>query len=211
LNRQDLIQTLHAASRQIGGVQGFKNRYRPYVCPLLEILEQIPEGSRLFDVGCGSGTLLYLGRCFRSLEKATGYDVSSPAVEASKVFGGIDVQWRSPDAPPPSFAGYDIVTMIDVLHHIHPQKQQQFVDDIVRNMDVGCSLIIADIDAARRVGAFLNQFHDLLLAREWVHPWPVEKVLAVLDDAGCRKTHLSLHRTLWYPHFIIKAEKVAAT
>jgi len=207
LHRKALVQTLGKAYKHIGGLQGLKNRYRPYVCPMSDILEQIPEGVSLFDIGCGSGSLLCLGKAFRKIKRAVGYDVSPLAVEASRAVSGVEITLRGPEDGVPSFVGYQAVTVVDVLHHIPPQQQKQFLIDIVQNMDVGSRLIIADIDAGRWVGALMNRFHDLLLARQWVHPWPALRVSEALKALGCREEHFSLHRTLWYPHFVIRVVK----
>lgn len=207
VNQKDVLRCLRANASHIGGLQGLKTRYRPWVCPIRAILEQIPEGSRLFDVGCGSGVLLCLGVEILHLSKACGYDVSESAVEASRTFKGIEVRLLSKQGPMPSFQGYDVVTLVDVLHHIPSGKQQAFLAEVVHNMDVGSALLISDIDASRKVGAFLNQLHDLLLAGQWVHPWRPDDVMVVLDELGCEIRHFSLHRSLWYPHFIIKVMK----
>jgi len=209
VSQKNVLRCLRANASHIGGLQGLKTRYRPCVCPIQAILEQIPEGARLFDVGCGSGALLYLGVELLHLSKACGYDVSESAVEASRTFKGIEVRLLSKQGPMPSFQGYDVVTLVDVLHHIPSGKQQEFLAGVVHNMDVGSTLLISDIDASRKMGSFLNQLHDLFLARQWVNPWCPDDVLAVLERVGCQKCHFSLHRSLWYPHFIIKVKKCA--
>ena len=207
MRRQELIRSLKHAFAKVGGIHGLKNRYRPYVCPLAEILEQIPKGVRLFDVGCGSGSLLWLAKEFRQLEKADGFDVSPLAVEASRELQGVTVILRDRHEGLPSFAGYQVVTLVDVFHHILPSQQQQFLVDVLGKMDVGSQLIIADIDADRKIGTSCNQLHDLLLAREWVHPWPPRRVRELLRTAGCRELHFSRHRSLWYPHYLIRVVK----
>lgn len=207
LSKKNILRCLRAKAIHMDGLIRFKTLCRPYVCPIHEILEQIPENARLYDVGCGSGALLYLGVQFRHLSKACGHDVSESAVEASKFFSGIEVRLLPEQEPMPSFQGYDVVTLVDVLHHIPPGEQYEFLAEIVHNMDVGSKLLIADIDASRKGGAFLNQLHDLFLAGQWVQPWHPDDVKFVLEKIGCEIRHFSLHRSLWYPHFIIIAVK----
>lgn len=208
LDRQTIARCLMTSAKDVKGLQGVKNRYRPYVCPLVEIVEQIPDGASLFDVGCGSGTLLHLGRQFRHVKKAGGYDISPSAVEASAAFENLDVQLLSAGDPLPSLSGYDIISMVDVLHHIPVGQQNEFISTIIKNMDMGSELLIADINAEKKVGAFFNWIHDLLLAKEWVHPSTPAKVESVISELGCEVIHCSLHRTLWYPHFILKVKKM---
>lgn len=207
MRRKELVRSLKHAFAKVGGMQGLKNRYRPFVCPLAEILEQVPRGARLFDVGCGSGSLLWLAKAFRQVERADGFDVSPLAVEASRGLSGVTVTLRDRHEGLPSFAGYQVVTLVDVLHHIPPDQQQRFLVDLVGRMDSGSQLMIADIDADRKIGAFCNQLHDLLLAREWVHPWSPQRVRQVLRTAGCREVHFSRHSSLWYHHYLMRVVK----
>ena len=93
----ELLQELREPSSEMGGLSGLKTRLRPLVCPLHVVLEQIPMGARLFDIGCGSGSLLYLAVRLRAAKSAHGYDVSHDAIKAAGTFA------RRSDLVSPSF------------------------------------------------------------------------------------------------------------
>ena len=115
---------------------------------------------------------------------------------------------RTVGMTPRYLAGYDTVTMIDVLHHIRPSDQVTFLGRLIAAMPAGAKLIILDIDASKPIGAWCNQVHDLLLAREWVHPMRPDQVVATLSAAGAQVVEpLIRRRTFWYPHFRILARK----
>jgi 2-polyprenyl-3-methyl-5-hydroxy-6-metoxy-1,4-benzoquinol methylase len=207
-----LLDELRAPARALRGLGALKTRFRPLVCPLGHVLEEVPRGARLFDIGCGSGTLLYLAARLRGVAAAHGYDVSREAIDAAAVFqrraADLHVQWRPPGALP-ELGGYDIVTLVDVLHHIPPAEQITFLERICAGMDGGAKLVVLDINAARRLPALCNQLHDLLLARQWVHPMRPERVAAALAAAGARVAAPVFTDTLWYSHYLIVAEKPA--
>jgi hypothetical protein len=72
-------------------------------------------------------------------------------------------------------------------------------------MDSGARLIIKDIEGSKVVGAFFNQLHDLLLAKEWVHHRRSQDIRRVLQSMGATVSQPVLRWTLWYPHFQIVA------
>lgn len=209
INSFSLARELESPSKKMSGLAALKTRYRPFICPLDLVLSQVPEGARLYDIGCGSGALPYLALKLRAAEVAHGYDISSEAVKAAKAFD-IDPQrfqviQMQPEETPPPLYGYDTVTMVDVLHHIPYSQQDDFLRKTIAQMDSGARLIIKDIEGAKVIGAFCNQLHDLLLAKEWVHHRRSKDIRRVLQGAGASVSQPLLRWTLWYPHFQIVA------
>ena len=210
INPNSLFQALKLPCKRLSGLSALKTRYRPYICPLDLVLSRIPQSTRLYDIGCGTGALLYLALKFRSARVAHGYDVSPEVVKASGVFAGdggeFRVDYLPPERTPPDLSGYDTVTAIDVLHHIPRDRQDDFVREIVANMDSGAILIIKDIEASKTFGAWMNQLHDLLLAREWVHHRRSQDIVRLLQSRGAIVSQPIIHWTLWYPHFLVVAQ-----
>lgn len=209
IDSHSLARELESPAKKMSGLGAIKTRYRPFICPLDLVLSQIPEGARLYDIGCGSGALPYLALKLRSAQVAHGYDISLEAVRSARAFDADPqkfqiVQMQPQDTPPP-LHGYDTVTMVDVLHHIPPELQDDFLRKTIAQMDSGARLIIKDIEAAKLLGAFCNQLHDLLLAREWVHQRRSRDVRKVLQSTGATVSQPVLRWTLWYPHFQIVA------
>ncbi|MCW5315978.1 methyltransferase domain-containing protein [Nostoc sp. KVJ3] len=207
MNSFSLAEEMKLPSQRMSGLAALKTRYRPFICPLDMVLEKIPEGARLYDIGCGTGALLYLALKLRSAKVAHGYDISPEAVKAAAAFAMepevFQVFHLHPEETPPDLHGYDTVTMIDVLHHIPPQLQDDFLRKTIARMDSGARLIIKDIEASKIIGSFLNQLHDLLLAREWVHQRRSKDLVQVFQSMGATVSRPVLRWTLWYPHFQI--------
>ncbi|SRR5579883_1416064 len=208
MNSFSLAHELKLPCQKMSGLTALKTRYRPFICPLDMVLAQIPQGASLYDIGCGTGALLYLALKLRSLKIAHGHDISREAVKAAAAFAMRPEIFRVIHLHPeetPDLHGYDTVTMVDVLHHIPAKLQDNFLRKIITSMDSGARLIIKDIEASKTLGSLMNQLHDLLLAKEWVHQRRSKDIVKVLQSAGATVSQPILRWTLWYPHFQIVA------
>ena len=79
-SRRALMDSLATPAARFPLLDRLRIGYRPLISPLHEVLARIPAGGRLFDIGCGSGTLLHLALKHRGCAAAHGYDVSAHAV-----------------------------------------------------------------------------------------------------------------------------------
>lgn len=207
----ELVRILRHGARTMPGLLGLRTWLRPYICPLDLILSEIPQGARHYDLGCGTGGLLYLSLSLRGAQVAHGSDVSPEVVTAASAFD-VDkhrfaVTLLAPKTTRPDLSAYDTITMVDVLHHVPAAHQSTFLSDLVSNLAPGAKLILKDIDAGKPLGAWCNQLHDLLFSREWVHHRRSWEVAQWLEHAGMQVECLIQRWTWWYPHFLIVAMK----
>ncbi len=212
IRKLDLVNELRSGpARRLKGIGGIMARYRPLVCPIETVLAKIPPGSRLFDIGCGSGSLMFLALRLQRAVIARGYDISQTAVARARVFAdsvpGFMAFHLTPAETPPSLDGCDAITMVDVLHHIPPPLQQIFIDKVLAAMEPSAKLIIADINPRRRIRAFCNQLHDLVVNRDWVNLIDPDSVCGVARRAGAIVTSQEFINTLWYSHYLIVIDK----
>ena len=56
-------------------------KYRPYICPFEALIEEVPEGASVLDIGCGGGLFLGLVDAAGLRPEGTGFDVSRPAID----------------------------------------------------------------------------------------------------------------------------------
>ena len=85
---------------------------------LREFMEKkmrVPPGTRLLDVGCGTGAIL---DSFSKRYEAYGQDVSPQAVEFCRKRGIVNVVLGTLDRLPPEYRNFELVTFLDVLEHI---------------------------------------------------------------------------------------------
>lgn len=208
----ELIQFLkNSEGRNLKGLNRLKTVYRPYICPFDQLLELIPLQSRVFDLGCGSGSLLSLIHHFRKPEKLGGIEISEVLVNNARQLlasADIPVSIYKYDGVniPAEIADYNVVTMIDVFHHIPKDIQPDFFKQLYDKMPAKSILVFKDIDAASPF-VYTNKLHDMLLAGEIGNEWSAGKLAAKLKESGFECSPTQYKHMLVYPHYTILARK----
>lgn len=183
--------------------------YRPYISPFEVLLQSVPPGSRVLDIGCGGG--LFLGLLARTgrIRRGLGIDTSERAITvASEMTArlpadhGVRFEARSAALPLPS-EGYDVVTLLDVMHHIPPEHQRAVLEKALRCVEPGGLVIYKDMALRPWWRAQANRLHDLLIARQWIHYLPLQQALAWAQAAGCTVVEQRTVNMLWYGHEMV--------
>jgi SAM-dependent methyltransferase len=204
--------------RDAGPLHKFLAKYRPHICPFQPLVAWVPQDARIFDVGCGRGvwlsTLGYMDRISSGLgcdPNAGALRVAEQASEhlaRSKSEGGAPlrfIQARSIDDWPDD--AFDLVSMVDVLHHVPPPLQEGFLLAAWQRVRVGGRLLYKDMASAPRLHALANRLHDLLLAQQIIHYFPRDAAIDLLARSGGRVLHKSEWRRGPYAHEFLVVEK----
>jgi SAM-dependent methyltransferase len=208
-------QSLSLAATQLYCGQGafgrFLAKYRPRICPFHLVIPQVPAGASALDIGCGNGLMLALLADSGKLGRGVGFDSSGVAIdaahqmlaelkkqrpEADLTFVRLDVGQPWPDGQ------FDVVMLVDVLHHIPPAAQGEVFRSAARKLRPGGRLIYKDMARRPHWRAAMNRLHDLLMARQWIHYVPIE---SVEQWAGGEKLNLAASadvNMLWYRHHL---------
>ena len=187
--------------------------YRPYICPFNELLNEIPKNKSVFDIGCGSGQFALLIAEYCSPVKIKGIEISDELVKNANSLlkpysTNIEISFEkfSGDDIPKDIADYEIVTMIDVGHHVPKKLQVDFFKQLYQKMKPGSTLIYKDINADSPL-VYANKFHDLLLASQIGNEMSLKTTLNLFNTIGFEIIKNSSQRMFWYPHFTIITKK----
>lgn len=187
--------------------------YRSHICPLHEVIREVPAQSAVLDVGCGHGLLLNLLARLGRIRLGYGFDVAAPAVavarqvaDANGLSSVVSFEHRSIEQGIPS-QGHEVVTVIDVLHHVPNPHKAAFVAALCDVVPDGGRLIVKDMVVRPRWRATANQFHDLVMARQWVEHIDSDQVEAWATRGGMRVIRRARFNTLWYGHWLLVMEK----
>ena len=178
---------------------------RPYICPFETILPWVPGGSRVLDIGCGAGLWLGLLSKFRGLRYGFGTDLSQSAIKAAREMAASNhldsrLSFHCGQGVATRNGDWDIVSMIDVLHHVPVARQKDFFCEAARLTPPSGRFVFKDMTERPLVFALCNKIHDLMLAGDWPHMvaepvlrrWAAEQGLVVESVSVCRR--------LWYQH-----------
>lgn len=215
VTRKDLVGFLKEFYGDTPGVLArSKAIYRPLICPFDQLLNSLPERQRVLDIGCGTGVFLQLVAKYRNPSAISGLEINLQAVErARQLFPASEysvparVEIYDGITLPDWIGEYDYVFLIDVLHHITPNQQEQTLHDIFGKLKTGARLIIKDIDAGQPFWCLFNKLHDLLLARQYTHERAASDLSAQLSQLGFVIKELITERIYVYPHFTLISEK----
>lgn len=183
-------------------------RHRWRVCPFEKILATLPDKNRnALDVGCGAGLFLGFLKHFRYAESATGIDSDKGSVERAREVcrkaGWADSVELIIENDPKRWPNrqFDLVSMIDVLHHIDPASQEAFFTSAVERLAQGGTMVVKEIVPLPDPWAIANLAHDLLLARQLVRHVSYQQLSHWATKLNLRVTKKSGQRSLWYNHY----------
>jgi 2-polyprenyl-3-methyl-5-hydroxy-6-metoxy-1,4-benzoquinol methylase len=178
---------------------------RPELCPFHELLPIVPSGASVLDIGCGSGIFLGLLQYFGFRISGFGFDASRSAVDCANAMarrhGGGRLRFEHiPKEDPWPDGQFDVVSIIDVLHHIPAEHQESAFRAAAARVSPGGLLLYKDMSGSPWHLAGANRVHDLIVAREWIHYVPVAAI-----ERWAAGLHMKLHRRgsfrmLWYKH-----------
>jgi 2-polyprenyl-3-methyl-5-hydroxy-6-metoxy-1,4-benzoquinol methylase len=215
IQRSDITPHSHEYAQNMSGLYRQKVMNRHRVSAMHLILDNIPAGSAMLDIGCGTGHLLFLAQRLCGIRVADGFDVSTAAIAAGQL-AMAQSAWSSPPniwvkldpAPPPaeSLGAYDVVTMVDGFHHIPEPMQLQYPETLVRDMPGGKRLVFMDMDGSNAFSTFCAKTHDLLVNHEKVTPRRPEEIAGAIRKAGGSIRKEMTYWSLTFKSYICIAE-----
>lgn len=179
---------------------------RPFICPLEEVLPLVPKQAHVLDAGCGAGLFLGLLADTGRIASAVGFDSSASAISLARKMSAnlgsnIGIQFLHIDATAPWPADrYDVVSLIDVLHHVPPEHHLTVLSRARECIRPGGLLIYKDMANRPRWRAACNQAHDLFLARQWIHHVPILFVERWAEESGLERIVIGQANRFWYAH-----------
>lgn len=179
---------------------------RPYVCPYDKLVSFVPQGATVLDFGCGTGTLLAVLAAVNRLGHGTGCDISpGPLVAARAAAARIGAAERLTfshirdvdDAPAGPF---DVVTMIDVLHHIPEALRPAAIAAAARRTAPGGVFIYKDMTDRPGWRRFAHTLDDLVFSRELVRQVRQGEAETWAAQSGLALEHAEYIPRLVYGH-----------
>ena len=193
--------------REAYGIKKFFTWARPWICPFDKFIFQVPKNQSIFDVGCGNGAFLFLLATFREPKKLYGVDVSENNLSIVKnIFPNTKYNKVNNISDWPK-ENFNVITVIDVLHHIKPEEQHEFINKILNKIKPGGTLIIKDMSTKPWYCAIMNTIHDLIFANQLIHYFPFNELIQIIKKNGFEIKEINSKILLWYSHEWVVAKK----
>ena len=185
-----------------------RHRIRLAICPLDRIVAAVPRNSRVLDVGCGAGLLTALLLESGRASSAVGFDTNPEAVRNARTmaennrFDGVAVfECLSAGAAWPAGPGsFDVVTMIDVMHHLDPEAQPGIWRRVAETLRPGGLLVYKDMARKPAWMAWANRLHDLVFSGDWIHYTDIDENARLAREAGLVEQERDAFTRYWYRH-----------
>lgn len=191
LDRKDLIEDAKRLYIDAPKALRLKQRLRVLVCPFEEVVGFVPKGASVLDVGCGSGLSLGLMAARGRQIQGYGFDPCPTAIGLAKKMArrlsgsGSTLTFEHRDARSPwPDRTFDVVSMQDVIHHVPVAAQRQVFDQACAAVRPGGIFLYKDMSARPLWRNAACRIHDVIIAREWIHPIPVAMAEAWAAENG---------------------------
>jgi 2-polyprenyl-3-methyl-5-hydroxy-6-metoxy-1,4-benzoquinol methylase len=193
--------------------------YRPYICPFEDLLPHVPVDSNVLDFGCGAGLFMGLLYSTGRLNSGYGIDVNPALIAVAKKMveraenqvtsksakttlrfesGDVFSDFRSSEILP--VGPFDVVALVDVMHHVPRSLHRQLLEMLVARVKPGGTFLYKDMCRSPLWRAGANWFHDLVIAHQWIQYARYEWVEQAVAKVGMNLTHSARINRLWYGH-----------
>lgn len=187
---------------------------RESVCPLEKLVEAIPGNPSMsaLDIGCGGGLMLALLGLHDKIGYGLGFDSSPSAIALAQLMrknihlkkSNLKLNFTCLSAHSEWPEGeYNLVLLMDVLHHIPPEIQKNVFHKALSKVSQGGFMVYKDMATYPRWKMMANQIHDLIFAGQWISHIPLSDVMAWASEKDFRILTQKTYSKLWYQHDLI--------
>ncbi|KJU82485.1 methyltransferase family protein [Candidatus Magnetobacterium bavaricum] len=109
---------------------------------------------------------------------------------------------------PQELTNYDVVTMVDVLHHVAAPIQDTFVSRLAKTLAPGTLLILSDMEGTNLFTNITARVHDLVVNKQTVKPRRSTDVTAIMTDNGMQILSIAWCWSVVFKSFVVTARKI---
>jgi 2-polyprenyl-3-methyl-5-hydroxy-6-metoxy-1,4-benzoquinol methylase len=180
------------------------------LCPIIKISEYVPAEGNILDLGTGVGLFANL-LCLESPKrKVFGIDLSEKRIETAKKVSNKNFQLKFAvgDVNDISIEHYDIITLIDLLHHLPFSEQEELLRKIHERLNKRGMLIIKDLEKHPYWKYLFHYIQDSISYRfSNLHFRSTEEMEVLLEEIGFKVETITLSAGYPHPHVLYRCVK----
>lgn len=183
-------------------------------CPWQSILEQLPSGKVLIDIGCGHGVFINLvDMTTNGFERLIGVDLAANKIEVAKrtenkrvAFSLAD--WRELDETA------DIYSIIDVMYLVPFEEQEALIKYIHAHLPPGGYFLLKEMDKKPVWKYAFNYVEESIMVKllgftlgSRFYFRSREDLFSLLERVGFKVKAVSLDKGYLHPHLLFICQK----
>jgi 2-polyprenyl-3-methyl-5-hydroxy-6-metoxy-1,4-benzoquinol methylase len=181
------------------------------ICPFDLVEKHVPKKGTVLDIGCGFGIFSHYLAVQSNQRKVIGIDLVKKRIEQANklVSQEQNLSFESANILDHRLPEADVITMIDVLHHIpSTELQSKLLKDCFISLKKYGQIIIKDVNKSPRWKYWWNYIHDYIMTKGEPVLYQDEKnVIKLLEKTGFILERTEIIGGYPYAHVIYIATK----
>ena len=180
------------------------------ICPFDVIFDNIPKYSKILEIGCGKGVLYRNFLINKKFSFFKGVDIDYNSINYLNHYNKDNVKFIKKGVQDVfiEINKYNCVLLVDVLHHIKKNYQEEAIRTIIDNLEDGSVFIYKDISNKNKLKGLLNYLHDLILNKDFINYYKTSRIIEYLNQKNgkYKYTHFVIKK-FWYDHDFLIIKK----
>ena len=178
-----------------------------------ELVQYIPDGGRVIEVGCGFGLFTLLFASLRRESTFFAFDHDARRIARAKAAASrinlSNVKFYCEDAASLEIEqGYDCGYVMDLVHHVGKRNAKSLLSKIYSALSEESVFIIKEVDSRPAYKRLFTRILDFAMSpHDDVYYWPEEEMKSMLRGIGWDVVSHAMVDFLPYPHLIYICHK----
>jgi 2-polyprenyl-3-methyl-5-hydroxy-6-metoxy-1,4-benzoquinol methylase len=184
------------------------DRLRSFIFPFDALLEEVPRRSRILDVGSAYGSFAIRMAKRDPHSTVLGVEISQERVVSSRESAGNldNVGFLACDFAKYRGNGFDVVTCLDVMHHVPKKSQPEVVRKVRTVLNSGGILILVEVNRLPTLKYYWSCLHDIIFSRTKLNYTSPQSMAETLKSSGFRIESIKKASKFMYSRYMIIAK-----
>lgn len=194
----------------LGFLQGLYTIIRMMLVPFAKIEKLVPKEGKILDLGCGNGLFSHFMYLTSGKRSIIGVDLDKGRIKSAQqtLTDGQRMEFYYRDVNDVDLSDIQIMTLIDLLHHMPYPEQEKLLKTIYRNLSRGGVIVVKDLKKDPLWKYRLHYVHDTISYQgSRLYFRSSEDMISMLEGVGFFVEKYDIDNWNIYPHVVYRCEK----